>query len=387
MLKEKAGIKSGARVYFEIALNALFLVGALFTAELYLRATVFDPTKRYILLPGWEIIRQVSHNGTPGIDRDSHIFINRLGIRGDLPSAQSFPRILALGSSTTMDVALNDSDSWAGQLQTTLRARWPTAWIGNGGRAGATVHHCIAALKEMLNRWPTYDDVIVTLGTSDMLYDLRIHFDQRTDPQSAWTEDQVFMFVPSDVWYERLAMFQLIKPIFDRWLTGGSGRPGNLGSELERYKSRRQRVQAEDWITEPPDLTAKLSRFRSLVIELLAVADAHRTRLILVTSPSPWKTSMTDAEMAKLFAGGLAPPDDWEGNARVKWYAVKPMMKALDLYNDVIRSICVERALTCVDLDRELGRSSDYFYDDFHFSRIGATRVAEILSRRLMRSR
>jgi lysophospholipase L1-like esterase len=352
----------------------------------YLRAAVFDPSKRYILLPGWELIERGSPEGTPGIDREAHVFVNRLGLRGDMPTATSLPRILALGSSMTMDIALNDVDTWTGQLQSSLREHFPTAWVGNGGRAGSTVHHHIAALKEMLTRWPTYDSVIVMLGTTDMIYDLRMHFGQAIDPQAAWTEDQTFMFVPSPVGYERLATYQLVKRTYDYWRMTRMGQVpvGDLGKEEEIFKARRRRVQLADWIMETPDLSAQLTRFRSFANKLTILAAARHVRLILVTSPSPWKEPMTDAETAKLYAGGLGPTTQWEKDLHIKWYAVPPMINALELYNEVTRSVCVERRLDCVDLDRELPKDSTYFYDDFHFSRAGAAKVGQIIARHLI---
>jgi lysophospholipase L1-like esterase len=376
----------GRGTWFLVAFNVLLLAGAAVGAEFYLRSTVFDPSKRYILLPGWELIERGSPENTPGIDREAHILVNRLGLRGEMPSAASSPRILALGSSMTMDVALNDEDTWTGQLQSGLRSRWPAAWVGNGGRSGATVHHHIAALKEMLTRWPTYDSVIVMLGTTDMIFDLRMHFDQATDPQTQWTEDQTFMFVPSPLWYERLATYQLVKRTYEYWRVTRTGPfpVSDLGKEQEIFKARRRRVQADDWIVQAQDLSAQLARFRSLTNELATVADMHKVQLILVTSPSPWKEAMTELETARLYAGGMAPTTEWEKNPRIKWWAVPPMIRVLELYNDAIRSVCVARALTCIDLAREVPRDSTYFYDDFHFSRAGAAAVGQTIARHLV---
>jgi hypothetical protein len=373
-----------AGAWFLIAFNVLLLAGAAVVTEFYLRATAIDPSRRYILLPGWELIERGSPQGTPGIDREAHIFVNRLGLRGEMPTERSSPRVLAIGSSMTMDIALNDEDTWTGRLQSALRSRWPAAWVGNGGRGGAAVRHNIAALKEMLTRRPAYDRVIIMLGTTDMIYDARMH--HAVDSHAVWTEDQTFMFVPSTVWYERLAIYQLVKRTFDRWhATSAASIPvGDLGKEGEIFKARRRRVQAEDWITQPPDLSAQVARFRSFTNELVAIADTHRVPLTLITSPSPWKEHMTDAETARLFGGGVAPTTEWETNPHIKWYTVRAMMQMLSLYNDAIRSVCVEHALACIDLDSELPKNSAYFYDDFHFSQAGAAKVGEIAAEHLL---
>jgi GDSL-like Lipase/Acylhydrolase family len=373
------------RHLFLAALNIVSIVATGMVSELYLRATVFDPSRRYVLFPGWEVIERGSPEDTPGIDHESHFIVNRLGLRGDMPASDSSPKFLVLGSSMAMDILLDDQDTWAGQLQAHLRQHWPKAWVGNAGRAGTTVRHHASALKELLKHWPPYDRAIVMLGTADMLFDARIHKGD-IDAQATWTDDQSFMYLPSHVWYERLALYRVASRAAARWRTKTDGSPavGDLGKEMAIFKARRRSVHEEDWVTTAPDLTPELARFRTNVEALVRVGASQNIRLTLLTSPTPWKEHMTAAEIARLYAGGIALSSEWEKNPHVKWFAVETMLEMLERYNDVIRSICVERALACIDLDRTLPRSSNYFYDDFHFTKSGAAAVGKVLAQELV---
>src|SRR5262245_52427213 len=140
-------------------------------SELYLRSYVFDPGSWYVLTPGWEIVFRPSIAGTPGIAREARTRINRLGLRGDLPDRSSQPRYLAIGGSTTEDIMLDFSESWAGHLQTHLRRCSPNAWVGNAGKSGTNARHHAMQLEKILPRLPRLDVVVMLSGLNDMLFD------------------------------------------------------------------------------------------------------------------------------------------------------------------------------------------------------------------------
>jgi hypothetical protein len=62
-------------------------------------------------------------------------------------------------------------------------------------------------------------------------------------------------------------------------------------------------------------------------------------------------------------------------------YTLASKRKRMDLINDRIRLVGKELGVPVVDLDLELPRTTEVFYDDCHFNVRGARMVAEILIR------
>ncbi len=116
---------------------------------------------------------------------------------------------------------------------------------------------------------------------------------------------------------------------------------------------------------------------------MIRTAQHNGVEITFITQPYLWKAQMTDQEISQLYAGGVAPTDEWPNNPSIKWYRPEAMMVMLNAYNDVTRSVCSQHRLKCVDLERELPKQAKNFYDDFHFSEAGANAVSEIIYREL----
>jgi hypothetical protein len=238
----------------------------------------------------------------------------------------------------------------------------------------------------MVNRLSRLDRVVVLLGLNDMLYDQRIHLGDIKLPPD-WDMRQAFMFVPSDTWYQRTGLFQLASRLRTAMFLGKAEvskiQIVDFGEINFKYRQRRAAVMDEDWITTVPDLRENLERFRKNLDGMVALAKARSVALTFITQPALWKPVMPDAEKSLLYAGGVAPTDQWSTNARIKWYAVEPMRMMLEAYNDATRGICNEHKLLCIDLARLLPSEAANYFDDFHFSRAGASEVGRIVARHL----
>ena len=54
--------------------------------------------------------------------------------------------------------------------------------------------------------------------------------------------------------------------------------------------------------------------------------------------------------------------------------------EVLELYNDVMRNICVQKNVAMIDFARLMPKNSGYFYDFAHFTNAGALEVAKIVT-------
>ena len=124
----------------------------------------------YIRRPGSRAVMLCHPEGTPGIDRDSEVIINALGLRGRLPDHRDRTKLLVIGGSTVEDALLNDGETWCDHLAHNLGA-----WVGNMGRSGWTARHHAIQLEKCLPNLPKADAVLVLCGLNDMLADLGCH--------------------------------------------------------------------------------------------------------------------------------------------------------------------------------------------------------------------
>jgi lysophospholipase L1-like esterase len=382
---------SASRLRLAVTGITFFVIAGTFATAEWLARQQFDPMKYYLRAPGWEIIFNPSPRGTPDINRPAHIVANRLGFRGDMPSAGP-PLMVAIGGSTTEDIMLNDSDTWVGQLQRIMRERQPKAWIGNMGKAGTNAIHHAIAMEKILPDLPHLDRVLVLVGLNDMLFDFRLH--RPAEWPEVWHLQQTFMQFPTEYpgFLERLALYHMVRRTIDGIRRMDDPKLAfvqtvDYGKMTEDYRARRSKVAPEDFIREPPDMTAALTEYRNRLERIANIAAKNRTSAIFLTQPFIWKAEMNEAELGLIYAGGVGSPADWAKNPHNKWFETHALMIMLDAYNSTLLDLCTQRRWRCIDLARQVPKTVDMFYDDFHFSAAGAKAVAEIVARALAEDR
>lgn len=312
-----------------------------------------DPTRYYIRRPGaLGVFLKATGNGTPGLDADAHVQINEYGLRGRLARSTDSLKILAVGGSTVEDNLLNDADMWTGRLEYRLGSG---AWVGNMGRSGTDSRHHVLQLEKAITGLPRPDAILVLCGLNDMLYGAGAHADQPPP------DDEAFGAIPGRMTYD--------EP------------PGtfDLGDVIEAYKQRRSAVEDEDWLRAPPNLGDALVAYNANLNRMVALAHRVPAHLVLVTQPAIWKPEMDAAELAHLYAGGIGSPTRW-GDPRTRWYTPDVLRHMLGLFNQAMRAVAAQRRVGLIDLANELEPEVAHYVDDFHFSKRGADRVAEIVA-------
>jgi hypothetical protein len=81
------------------------------------------------------------------------------------------------------------------------------------------------------------------------------------------------------------------------------------------------------------------------------------------------------------------PIDPYTGinlSRRTCWLADgKTMWQLLELYNDVTRHTCRQHHVQVIDLARKMPKSTEFYYDTYHYTNAGCQQVAEIVYRDL----
>jgi hypothetical protein len=130
-------------------------------------------------------------------------------------------------------------------------------------------------------------------------------------------------------------------------------------------------------IKELPDLREALEEYAGNIHRAIDIAVDRGLKICFLTQPTLWKLGMTKEEKQLLWFG-------WSGDrekAKVgPYYSVEALSVGISEYNGVLRSVCRERKVPCIDLASMLPKDTTVFYDDCHFNESGAQKVAEIIS-------
>ncbi|MFY9345300.1 MAG: SGNH/GDSL hydrolase family protein [Planctomycetota bacterium] len=317
---------------------------------------VFAPRMQFHLAPaGLHHTFRARPEFIRGVSAETHYTANSLGVRGpEWPERGGARRILCVGGSTTECLLLDDRETWPQLVAERLaRGGGPVCWVGDVGRSGyATSDHLRLLENEALLR--QVDDVVFLVGINDL---------QRA--MKGRRLDTPFGLRPL---YERSVAFRLI----DQAQNVRRTRRRHLEESQDgsNYPLRRQQRAAARVETSPPDLGPARAQYHR---NLEAIADQCArlgVRAWFVTQPVLWREHITAADEATLWLG-LFGDDSRPGTA---WLA-----REMAAFNDELRTFCRERNLGLVDL-APLDGDPACFYDDCHFTREGAARVAELVA-------
>jgi lysophospholipase L1-like esterase len=276
---------------------------------------------------------------------------NRWGARGsDPPPRDEAYRILCVGGSTTGCTYLDDAKAWPQRLADKLNAAEPARryWVGNIGIPGFITQQHLEFARES----PLVDQVdclVVQTGINDFMACL-------AGPRPApplWTHSKIR---------------QLARTLLWQLPTGDTVVEGSTGEVYARRRAMRQAATIDD---AGPDLADCLARFERELNELVDACGARDVRLVFTSQPTLWRADL-DAENAGLL---------WFGElADGRYLSVERLRVGMDRYNDALRRVCARRGAELVDL-ADLNGDPAVFYDDCHFTELGAQRVGDAVAR------
>jgi hypothetical protein len=135
------------------------------------------------------------------------------------------------------------------------------------------------------------------------------------------------------------------------------------GSFYRMKRAERQRRTAT--LDELPDLSSALQECTENLNRIIDVVQAHASRVVMMTQPTLRRDDFSPAEERLI----------WLGSGR--------LAEAMSLYNETLLQVCESRGIHCIDLAARVPRSLEIFYDDAHFTELGAHFVARTLGSHL----
>lgn len=278
---------------------------------------------------------------------------NNMGFRGATlarPKPATELRVFITGASTAECLYLDDADALHAVLEQTLAdqvATDRTVKVYNSAKShGRSYDHVSMVVHRLLHLDP--DLIIVFAGLNDLL-------------ASIYGTDYLH-FVESAP--RRFSAGLIARMWLTEWQL-----PRRAFSLLRRSEPhgaaevRTRPVAGSREGTPPTDVTG----YQKNVTTIAAAAHAHGVRVLVVTQPTTWNSAV-DADARQ-----------WQTN--LQGYSEMQMDTALEAFNDVVRQLPVGPEIAVFDLAKTLPKSTQYFYDDAHFTVAGARFVGELIGR------
>lgn len=371
------------------ALSILFGVTLAFVvAELGLRVILPNPRVYRALAPNLEVTFN-AQDYAKGVQGPSLFKVNSMGVRGREWSGNraSEYHVLCLGGSTTESLLNDQNRMWTNLLEHKLKpmADGRNAWVGNIGKAGLGSEHHIVQLKHL----DVYDPnlIVALVGSSDFMSYLRQgddNYDSRDAVEHERTlEDEAFALVPGrplldplGTWYRRTRLWRLGSEL-TQFVFHKSEFQDRDGLSLKRWRDMRATGKRSDAL---PPMDAALAAYELNLKKMVKLAGNFGAPILLMTQPSIWRAGLSDLEKAQLWMGGAGNFREVPGSL---YFEPEALERGMDAYNRHLLDVCRETGTPCLDLASAVPKSTDYFYDDEHFTDKGqalvASRVAEAI--------
>lgn len=363
-----------ARVFLVVAGTLVGLV----LAEGVLRVWqphIFTVRGNDISLPA-NLSIEIDNPRIAGTDRVIRYSRNAIGFRGPPPpdDLSSVLSIVTVGGSTTECLLLSDDHTWPSLLQDELRPTFPEVWINNAGFDGhSTRGHELLMSKHIAPMAP--DVVLILAGIND-----------RNGPGNAidrWMQDDAkggsYVFNAVHSWRgwdhgfvawladeSELASYGVNLVRFHR-----AKELGLTHSQLDLSRARVKDVPEEVVLKRLSASEPAAAKFEQAMDRLVDIALDAGILPVLMTQSLLYGDAIDDQtgfDLGRIELHG--------GNGITTW-------RVLELFNDATRRVAATRGVPLIDLAREMPKSSRYYYDGVHYSKEGATKVAEIVAAEL----
>ena len=292
---------------------------------------------------------------------------NSLGFRGPElpPDSSSLLRIITIGGSTTECHFLNDERTWPYLLGKKLSDSLRNCWLNNAGLDGhSTYGHMVLLNGHVKQLRPSV--VLFLTGINDVESD-NPTFHDKLNTRGAYSDWRHYIFENSEV-------LNLALNLARGWKAQKFNNTTNHLLVLD--SSRRLRLPETVIRTRLERQAPYLDAYRQRLQQLADTCLAWHILPVFLTQANQFGVGRdpltgTDLELYP------ADPADPAMNGRLIW-------DMLEEYNDVVRTMCIEKGLPMIDLARDLPKNSLYFYDMSHFTDKGAEKVASIVDSALV---
>ena len=303
----------------------------------------------------------ISNDKNPDLEKQIIHTKNSLGFRGpEMPkNFDDCLSIIAVGGSTTECFFLNDHNCWTALLSERLSQNYQKIWVNNAGYQGhSTFGHFILINDYIKYLHPKY--VLLLVGCNEV---------NRTD--IAEDESVAGTGSANSTWGWLKGNSEVIALVLNlqrKWL---ADRLHVTDGFIDLRSPANQFIElSESRIDSVLNAQQPLVRaYRKRLERILDTCLQNNIRPVLMTQPSLFgigKDPLTRCNLETFKVGSGY-------NGLLMW-------KLLEQYNDITRTVAMQKHLLLIDLAHEIAKNSLYFYDAIHFTDQGSERVADTIA-------
>jgi hypothetical protein len=123
-----------------------------------------------------------------------------------------------------------------------------------------------------------------------------------------------------------------------------------------------------------------LPAFERNLRDFVAIARSKEMQVLLATQPSLYRDDLSPGEV-ELLAFPMA--HHFEG----KRPSLHSMVEGMRQFNDTARRLAAQAGVDLVDLERQMPKSTDYLFDDVHYTEAGNKLIGDALADRIIESK
>lgn len=331
-------------------------------------------------IPGTRMARNVE--GIGGQEGVFELKINEFGFRSQsMKTAQKPPgtlRLFFLGGSTTENLLLPEEKTFSYLVERKLAEALPHLRF-ESVNAGISGYMASDVLALFLFKVTHYEPDLVTVmsAVNDLRYGTVPTYDPVRNPdlerkkyrpdhepgagvllKKILRKSRLFRLVESRMWGNLREALKL--------------KYAGAGKELEKAVAERMRAP----VTEVPPSKA-LGPFIKSLREIIFIARGHGIRLLLMTEPSLYQENPPEEIQRRLWMGLVRP----EVNLSHAF-----MLREMERFNAAVRRLSQEEGVELIDLEKEIPKDLDHFYDDVHLTVRGSERAASVIASYLLTS-
>jgi len=346
----------------------------------------------YVWPPSYRCDNELLPSAFTGMQGTSRFSTNRDGERGDEPPSAEADvfRILVTGGSASECYFLDQSETWPAQLQSELnKSDWGRklgvsgVYVSNIGRSGVDSAGVLRILEHIIPQHPRLDAVILMTGVGDLMAWLRQGADSKAELPEA-NDETLFTFSPGRkyAWWplRTTALAECWRHWRPRFLRR-IDRRSDVGKSL--FRLRRLRQNAKELRKEVPSTVPLMSRYAKNLEA--AIQTCQRRGIRVIVMPQPWLdvSLITSAEQSCLWNGSVGyahstdPTDYYDAGLMAKLLA--------EIYKQTAHTAesCGAEVIPTQHL---LQPMAECFYDDLHFTPLGAALVGRSVAAGIIKS-
>jgi len=346
---------------------SIFTIIILVIAEIILSLLEVVPANYYTMTPNSGFTWKINSNEITGIHQDSEISFDELGARSISNYKDATHKIAVFGGSTTACFALTQSKTWPALLEKKLGNSY---WVGNFGRPGNSSNHHILQFEHILKK-PELSDVktvLIMQGVNDFVGYL-ISEEQYINLPEEKLKYIAFQHLPDEniPFYKKLTLYKLARRAKTN-ITFYFKHKDYLTQAVQDIKTLKKQAKI---INELPDLTAGLKHYEENTKQLIKLANEKNIKLIFVTQATMWKPDLEKKYEDLMVTSGFMNNE--------AFYSTEAFYYGMEAFNQRLIEVCKQNNVSYIDLD--LPKTTESFYDDFHYNESGAELASDQIAK------